>query len=98
MTWLTSLRANIATTLTVLLAVACLGLGGWSWWLKIRNDDLSAAVSGYEEAMRIRRKSDADQARLKDEAAKTDSYLDQKEGGDAPLSDYLSDASQRLWP
>ncbi|ATG47582.1 hypothetical protein CEW89_08345 [Celeribacter ethanolicus] len=98
MTWLTSLRANIATTLTVLLTVACLGLGGWAWWLKGRNDDLRAAVSGYEEAVRIRRKSDEEQARLKIEAAEIDIYLDTQEGGDAPLSDYLSDAAGKLWP
>lgn len=89
---------SILTYALLAALLACLGLGGWAWWLKGRNDDLSAAVSGYEEAARIRRKSDEEQARLKDEAAQIDTYLDTQEGGDAPLSDYLSDAAQRLWP
>nr|WP_319250518.1 hypothetical protein [uncultured Celeribacter sp.] len=78
--------------------VTVIALGGWSWWLRGRNADLSAQVRGYEEAARIRKRSDEEQARLRRQAAEVDTYLDTREGGDAPLSDYLSDAAGRLWP
>ncbi|TNE65450.1 hypothetical protein [Celeribacter ethanolicus] len=92
------LWSRIVTPLALALAVVALSIGGWAWGLKFRNDALSAAVSGYQEAVRIRRQSDFEQAKIRAEAAQIDTYLDTQEGGDAPLSDYLSDAAGKLWP
>jgi hypothetical protein len=74
------------------------GIGCWALVLHERLDSAEAKIDGFEEAARIRRLSDQEQARLREEAAQIDDYLDAQEGGDAPLSDYLSDAAGRLWP
>jgi hypothetical protein len=74
------------------------GLGCWALVLRDRLDIAEDKIGGFEDAARIRRQSDREQARLREEAAQLDDYLDAKEGGDAPLSDYLSDAAGRLWP
>ncbi|WP_417245947.1 hypothetical protein [Celeribacter sp.] len=92
------MRENLVTYLVAGLTVVTFGLGCWVLILRERLDSAEAKIGGFEEAARIRRQSDQEQARLREEAAQIDDYLDAKEGGDAPLSDYLSDAAGRLWP
>ena len=93
-----AMRKKLVTYLVAALSVVALGLGCWALILRERLDSAEATIGGFEEAVRIRRQSDQEQARLRAEAAQLDDYLDAKEGGDAPLSDYLSDAAGRLWP
>ncbi len=93
-----AMRENLVTYLVAGLTVVTFGLGCWVLILRERLDSAEAKIGGFEEAARIRRQSDQEQARLREEAAQIDDYLDAKEGGDAPLSDYLSDAAGRLWP
>ncbi|MBZ4023744.1 hypothetical protein CKO11_14920 [Rhodobacter sp. TJ_12] len=88
------------------LGAALGGALAWGHYTSLRADlvatraDLAAAraeVSAYAEAVEIRRRSDETQARLREEAAALDHQLEQMEGGDAPLSDYLRTAAGRLW-
>lgn len=92
------MRKKLVTYLVAVLSVVAFGLGCWALILRERLDSAEAKLDGFEEAVRIRRQSDLEQSRLRKEAAQLDDYLDAKEGGDAPLSDYLSDAAGRLWP
>ena len=91
-------RKKLVTYLVAALSVVAFGLGCWALILRERLDRAESKIDGFEEAVRIRRQSDLEQARLREEAAQLDDYLDAKEGGDASLSDYLSDAAGRLWP
>lgn len=88
----------------VALALA-LALGVWGAWQHRRADaatERAAAaeslVLGYKEAAKMRAAQDARQARLRTEAASLDHDLNSMEGGDAPLSGYLSGAAGKLWP
>ncbi|AJE46007.1 hypothetical protein [Celeribacter indicus] len=96
-------RWAVRLALAAALAAALLGLWGWAQAtrakaLEARLEAAEAAIAGYEEAARIRRKTDRVLEQLRGEAAQLDTYLDTMEGGDAPLSDFLSDAARRLWP
>lgn len=93
-----AMRKNLVTYLVAALFVVAFGLGCWVLILREHLDSAEAKIGGFQEAARIRRQSDQEQARLREEAAQIDDYLNAKEGGDAPLSDYLSDAAGRLWP
>lgn len=86
------------------LALA-LALGGWGWWqhqraraATARAETVEALVAGYAEAARMRARQDAELARQRDDAAALDRDLATGEGADAPLSDYLGRADERLWP
>ncbi|WP_417255372.1 hypothetical protein [Celeribacter halophilus] len=92
------IRKNFVTLLAMAFFLVAFGLGCWAFVLRDRLDIAEDKIGGFEDAARIRRQSDREQARLREEAAQLDDYLDAKEGGDAPLSDYLSDAAGRLWP
>ncbi|SOB97640.1 hypothetical protein SAMN05877809_1027 [Rhodobacter sp. JA431] len=89
------------------MAAALGGALAWGHYTRLRADlaatraDLAAAqgmVTAYAEAAEIRRRSDEEQTRLREEAAALDHQLESMEGGDAPLSDYLRTAAGRLWP
>lgn len=87
------------------LLAALLAVGGWGWWqhrravaLEARADAAEALVQGYAEAAKMRAVQDAQQAALRADAAALDRDLETMEGGDAPLSDYLSGAAGKLWP
>lgn len=86
------------------LALA-LALGGWGWWqhqraraATARAEAAEALVAGYTEAARMRAAQDAVLAAQRAEAAALDHDLSRMEGADAPLSDYLGRAADRLWP
>lgn len=85
--------------------IAALVLGGWGWWQQRRAEAALARaaaaetlVLGYREAAQMRAVQDAHQARLRSEATALDHDLNTMEGGDAPLSGYLSGAAGKLWP
>lgn len=77
----------------------------WGWWQQGRADAAleraeaaESLVVGYREAAQMRAAQDANLARLRDDAAAIDHDLNTMEGGDAPLSGYLSDTAGKLWP
>jgi len=88
-------RALAVALLLALLALA--GVSLWGWSANTRLTAAEALVRGYAEAVELRRRQDANTARLAAAAARLDTDLDTMEGGDAPLSDYLVGAAGRLW-
>lgn len=80
-----------------LLSAAVFGV----WQAKIareRADTLQAQIDGYEEAARIHRDY---LVKMRDENARWDELTDDvlnMDGKNAPLPDYLRDASGRVWP
>ena len=91
--------------ITRIALVAALILGGWGLWQQrravaamSRAEAAESLVSGYKEAAQMRAVQDAHQARLRSDATALDHDLNTMEGGDAPLSDYLSGAAGKLWP
>ncbi|MBZ4024125.1 hypothetical protein CKO11_16895 [Rhodobacter sp. TJ_12] len=88
------------------IAAAFGGALAWGHYASLRADlaatraELAAAqgmITAYAEAIEIRRRSDETQARLHEAAAALDHQLEQMEGGDAPLSDYLAAAAHNVW-
>lgn len=90
-------------TLLAIGVMLVLALGGW--WehqraraATARAEAAEALVAGYTEAARMRAAQDAVLAAQRAEAAALDHDLSRMEGADAPLSDYLGRAADRLWP
>lgn len=90
--------------LSAALALA-IAMGGWGWWqhqraqaATARAETAEALVAGYAEVARMRAAQDAVLAAQRAEAAALDRDLATGEGADAPLSDYLGRAAERLWP
>lgn len=82
------------------ILVLAAGLGWQSWHLtawRARAEAAESRLVAWAEAARIRADHDRRLARLHDEAVALDHILANREGGDAPLSDYLRDAAGRLW-
>lgn len=90
----------------LLAAVALVAaVAGWGAWQRsravsaeVRAEAAEALVAGYAEAARMRAVQDTRLAQLRDDAAALDRDLQEREGADAPLSDYMRDAADRLWP
>jgi hypothetical protein len=81
-----------------------LTLGGWAWRqdrrataATARAETAEAQVGAYAEAARVHAAHVARLQALLADATATDFDLQQMEGGDAPLSDYLGAAAGRLW-
>lgn len=92
---------------SALLAAAALlaTITGWGVWQRsravsaeVRAEAAEALVAGYAEAARMRAVQDTRLAQLRNDAAALDRDLQEREGADAPLSDYLGTAAGRLWP
>ena len=74
-------------------------IAGWQHYTGLRAELAAsrAQVAAYAEAAEIRRRADEELARIERDARELDDYLSTAEGGDAPLSGYLTDAAQRVW-
>lgn len=86
-----------------IVIMAALWLWGWCQQGRAdaaleRAEAAESLVVGYREAAQMRAAQDANLARLRDDAAAIDHDLNTMEGGDAPLSGYLSDTAGKLWP
>lgn len=95
-----------------LIAALCalLGLGGYAGFLKWRSARLSAALTVAQQTIVVRNRQleqsqeagrvlDAHLGRMRDERAGLDveiNHLRQQEGYDAPLSDFMRDAFDRM--
>lgn len=93
-----SVRLIIAAGVVLALAVIATAQ---TWWLSRWQDRAATAqaqVAGYAEAARIRAESDRRQLALRVAAARLDHDLSMREGADAPLSEYLRDSADRVWP
>lgn len=87
--------------LAAVFGVLVLTAGALALELKDTRAELAAAearAAAFEEAARIHRRHVAQLEAAKAEAGALDRELQEGEGADAPLSDYLVRGAGRVWP